>query len=69
MKKIHLALAAIMGVVLVGSNAMAVTAYDDITASANWADATTAMGVVAAALALALVFRKGAKLVLGFFGR
>jgi hypothetical protein len=46
-----------------------VSAYDTITASANWADATTAIGVVAAALALVLVFRKGAKMVLGFFGR
>src|SRR5258708_2512980 len=34
---------------------MAVTAYDTITAAADWADAVTAIGVVAAALAYLIV--------------
>lgn len=69
MKKLQTALIGVLALVLVGSNAMAVTPYDTITAAADWSDATTALGVVAAALALVLVFRKGAKMVLGFFGR
>lgn len=43
--------------------------YAAITTAADWSDVTTALGVVAAALALVLVFRKGAKMILGFFGR
>lgn len=59
----------VVGSLAVASSSYAVGAYDTITAAANWSDATTALGVVAAALALVLVFRKGAKMVLGFFGR
>lgn len=69
MKKFNTAILGLLALVLVGSDAMAVTAYDSITAAASWTDAVTAIGVVAAALALVLVFRKGAKMVLGFFGR
>lgn len=61
--------ALVVGSLAVAGSSYAVTAYDSITAAANWSDATTALGVVAAALALVLVFRKGAKMVLGFFGR
>jgi hypothetical protein len=44
-------------------------AYSAITTAVSWSDAITAIGVVGAALALVFVFRKGAKMVLGFFGR
>lgn len=41
--------------------------YDDIVTAASWADAATAVVAVAAALGIALVARKGARLVLGMF--
>jgi len=69
MKKINYAIGVVLATLLISSQAMAVTAYDAITAAASWSDAITALGVVAAALALVFVFRKGAKMVLGFFGR
>lgn len=39
--------------------------YDAITEAVDWTSAGTALGVIAAALALVLVIRKGLKLVLG----
>jgi len=41
--------------------------YEDILTAADWSAAATAVIGVAAALAVALVARKGAKLVLGMF--
>lgn len=56
--------------VLVGSGLMATTimaragAYDTITAAVDWADVTTAVGVVFAAIAGVYVFFKGGKKLL-----
>lgn len=49
--------------------AFAVSDYDVITTAVNWTDATVALGVIAGALALFLVFKKGARGVLGMIGR
>jgi hypothetical protein len=43
--------------------------YTVITSAVDWTDATIALGVIAAALALFLVFKKGARGVLGMISR
>lgn len=43
--------------------------YEVITGAVDWADVLTGIGVVAAALALVLVAKRGAKTLLGFIGR
>jgi len=43
--------------------------YTVITGAVDWADVLTGLGVVAAAIALLLVAKRGARLLLGFIGR
>ncbi len=43
--------------------------YTTITSAIDWSGVTTGVGVAAAALAVVLVAKKGAKLLLSFFGR
>ncbi len=43
--------------------------YTVITGAVDWADVLTGIGVVAAAFALLLVAKKGARTLLGFIGR
>lgn len=44
-------------------------AYDDILAAVDFAEVATAVAAIAALIAVALVARKGARLVLGMIGR
>lgn len=43
--------------------------YDEITASVDFAEVATAVVAIAAVIAVALVAKKGAKMVLGMIGR
>jgi hypothetical protein len=55
---------------LVGQSAFAVGPdYTAITTAADWTAATVALGVIAGALALFLVYKKGVRGVLGMIGR
>jgi len=43
--------------------------YDDITAAVDFAEVATAVVAIAALIAVALVARKGARMVMGMIGR
>jgi hypothetical protein len=61
---------AILASVVMGPAAFAVGPdYSAITTAADWTAATVALGVIAGALALFLVYKKGARGVLSMIGR
>lgn len=65
MKQFNRYIAVVVSVLAPALSFAATSPYDDVTGAVDWTDAIAALGVVAAALAIALVAKKGFKIVLG----
>lgn len=62
-------LALVAGVALPALSFATTGTYDDITGAVDFAEVATAVVAIAALIAVALVAKKGARMVLGMIGR